>query len=290
MSFATPPLDRLSPLLERFRVRAQLFHTGALCGVSLFERQPGRAFLHVLRRGELDVEHHAADGLNPRLRITEPSLLFYPRAIGHAFHNPPVDGSDFTCATLRFDGDEHNPLVRALPPLIVLPLSQVPGLAQTLTLLFAETDRGRCGARLLADRLFEVVLIQLLRWLIDHPDAAGIAPGLVTGLTDPRLARALVAMHEAPGEAWTLAAMASKAGMSRAAFAAAFKQATGTTPACYLSEWRLSLATRELLAGRAVKVVADELGYSGASAFSKAFKQQFGAAPKDWLRDATQPS
>jgi hypothetical protein len=28
--------DRLSGLLERFRVRAHLFHTGALCGISRF--------------------------------------------------------------------------------------------------------------------------------------------------------------------------------------------------------------------------------------------------------------
>ncbi|AOY02246.1 AraC family transcriptional regulator [Jeongeupia sp. USM3] len=280
-------MDRLSPLLDRFRVHAQLFHTGALCGVSLFERQPGRAFLHVLRRGEMEVIHHGDDGLPPRLVVNEPTLLFYPRAVTHAFHNPPAEGSDFSCATLRFDGDEHNPLVRALPPLVVLPLRQVAGLEQALALLFAETDTRRCGSRLLADRLFEVVLIQLLRWLIDHPDAAGLAPGLFTGMADPRLARALVALHECPGDDWTLAHMAAKAGMSRAAFAAGFKHATGLTPACYLSDWRLSLAVGELRAGRPIKVIADALGYSGASAFSKAFKQKFGASPRDWLRDAT---
>ncbi|MBM3116813.1 AraC family transcriptional regulator [Jeongeupia naejangsanensis] len=282
-----PSVDRLSPLLDRFRVRAQLFHTGALCGVSLFEQQPGRAFLHVLRRGEMEVVHTGNDGLAPRLIVDEPTLLFYPRAITHAFHNPPVDGSDFTCATLRFDGDEHNPLVQALPSLILLPLRQVTGLEQTLNLLFAETDRSRCGSRLLADRLFEVVLIQLLRWLIDHPDAAGISSGLVAGLSDPRLARALAAIHAQPGDDWTLAAMATKAGMSRAAFAAGFKQATGQTPASYLSDWRLSLAIGELRAGQPIKVIADALGYSGAPAFSKAFKQRFGAAPRDWLREAT---
>ena len=33
---ASTPLDRLSPLLERFRVRAHLFHNGPLCGVTHF--------------------------------------------------------------------------------------------------------------------------------------------------------------------------------------------------------------------------------------------------------------
>src|SRR3546814_2590429 len=74
--------------------------------------------------------------------------------------------------------------------------------------------RVRCGQRLLADRLFEVVVIQLMRWLLDHPQEAGIRPGFITGLSDPRLARALVAMHDGPGEPWPLERMAERAGRS----------------------------------------------------------------------------
>ena len=59
-----------------------------------------------------------------------------------------------------FDGGAENPLARALPPVIALPLARVPGLDLALELLFAETDRVRCGHRLLADRLFEVVVLQ----------------------------------------------------------------------------------------------------------------------------------
>lgn len=46
-------LDRLSLLLEQFRVRAHLFYNGPLCGMTRFAAQPGRAFLHILRRGQL---------------------------------------------------------------------------------------------------------------------------------------------------------------------------------------------------------------------------------------------
>ena len=164
-----PAIDRLSGLLDRFRVRAHLFHAGALCGTTAFDAKPGRAFLHVLRRGELVVTHGNVKGLKRRVVVNEPTLMLYPRPVAHTFHNPPRDGSDFTCATLDFDGAEHNPLVVALPALVLVPLDQVDGLQPALDLLFAETDRVRCGSRLLADRLFEVVLIQLLRWLIDHP-------------------------------------------------------------------------------------------------------------------------
>lgn len=275
-------VDRLSALLDRFRVRAALFHSGALCGSTTFEPVPGRAFLHVLRRGSMEVRHPSRSGLQRRVAVAEPTLLLYPRPIEHVFVNPPRDGSDFTCATLDFDGGDRNPLVSALPSLVRVPLREIEGLQSALDLLFAETDRVRCGSRLLADRLFEVVLIQLLRWLIDHPQQVGITSGLIMGLADVRLAKALIALHRSPAEEWSLPRMAAEAGMSRSAFAASFKDATGTTPAEYWSDWRLTLATSQIRSGRPVKLIAAELGYASASSLSKAFKQRFGASPREW--------
>jgi AraC-like DNA-binding protein len=214
--------------------------------------------------------------------VNEPTLLLYPRPVEHAFINPPRDGSDFSCATLDFDGGDRNPLVTALPPLVRVPLREVEGLQPALDLLFAETDRVRCGSRLLADRLFEVVLIQLLRWLIDHPQRVGITSGLIMGLADARLAKALIALHRSPADDWSLARMAIEAGMSRSAFAASFKEATGTTPAEYLSDWRLTLAMSQIRSGAPVKLIAADLGYASASSLSKAFKQRFGTSPRGW--------
>lgn len=279
-----PSLDRLSGLLERFRVRAQLFHTGPLCGVSHFDATQARGFLHVLRRGELKVTHPVARSVPRTLTLREPTLLFYPRPLTHRFHNPPQEGSDFTCAQLDFDGGERNPLARALPALIVLPLSEAEGLEAALALLFAEADRVRCGQRLMADRLFEVVLLQLLRWVLDHPQHAGIQPGLISGLSDPRLARALVALHESPGQHWSLERLAACAGMSRTAFAETFRAVVGQTPGDYLADWRMSLAQSGLQAGRSVKLLAEELGYANASALSRAFAARTGLSPRDWLK------
>lgn len=286
---STPPstVDRLSALLDRFRVRARLFHQGPLCGVSQFDAHAGRGFLHVLRRGSLDIRHAAGSGAPKRLLLTEPSLMFYPRPLWHQFRNPPRDGSDFACATVELEGGERNPLARALPPLLVLPLSRVEGLEDALALLFAETDRLRCGSRLLADRLFEVVLIQLLRWLIDHPEEAGTPVGLLAGLAHPRLAQALVAMHEAPGAPWSLERLAAAASMSRTAFVNTFRERVGQTPAAYLADWRIALATAELRNGRDQKSLARELGYGSASALSRAFKQRLGSSPRAWSRSGS---
>jgi AraC-like DNA-binding protein len=103
------------------------------------------------------------------------------------------------------------------------------------------------------------------------------------GLSDPRLARALVALHAAPQDDWTLARMAAKAGMSRSAFAEAFKSVTDTTPAAYLTDWRLTVASTLLRAGKPQKLVAAELGFSSGSSLSRAFRQRFGAAPREWM-------
>jgi len=281
---ASPDVDRLSALLERFRVHAHLFHAGPLCGVTHFAAAPGRAFLHVLRRGQMEVTHHARSGAPRRLRLCEPTLLFYPRPLEHEFHNAPQEGSDFVCATLDFDGGLRHPLVQALPAFVALPIAEVAGIEQTLALLFAETERVRCGQRLLASRLFEVLLLQLLRWLMDHPEAGAIRTGLLAGLAHPRLARALTQLHERPGHDWTLAAMAQAAGMSRSSFAAEFHATLGITPGAYLLAWRVSLAQTLLRQGRQVQQISDQLGYASAAAFSRAFAQAAGAPPRDWLK------
>jgi AraC-like DNA-binding protein len=279
------PVDRLSSLLERFRVRAHLFHTGPLCGVTHFDAEPGRGFLHVLRSGAMQVTHRSRQGAPKKISVQEPTLLFYPRPLAHDFHNAPAEGSDFVCATLDFDGGAHHPLARALPAVLVLPLREVSGLEHTLALLFAETERLRCGQRLLADRLFEVLLLQLLRWLLDHPERADLPAGLLMGLSHPKLARALTAMHDRPGHAWTLESMANAAGMSRSAFAATFKDQVGEPPAEYLVRWRISIAQRLLRSGKSLKSVADELGYS-ANSLSRAFTQTVGASPRAWMKVA----
>lgn len=277
-------VDRLSSLFERFRVGAELFHTGALCGVTHFGASSGLGFIHVLRDGELTVRHRRTRGGPPQtLRISEPSLLFYPRPLDHDFVHPPDDGWRLVCASLRFEGGARHPLARALPPLVVVRLADAPSLAPTLDLLFAEADHARCGRRLLADRLFEVLLIQLLRRLLDD-DAQALPVGLLAGLADPALARALVAMHESPEHPWSLPALAERAGMSRSAFAAAFKRVVGDTPAEHLAQWRLALAQQRLARGEAVKRVALDVGYGSASALSRAFSQRLGHSPRAWLK------
>lgn len=217
-------VDRLQSLLSRFAVSAEVFHAGPLCGINDLPADGERGQLHLIREGLVRVEH--ADG--SVLQIDQPSVLLYPRPLAHRFVTDPQRGADFACAHLQFEGAGNNPVAAALPPVICLPLDQLYGGQPILSVLFEEAFAQRCGRQALLDRLFEVVLIQILRALME---SGQLRVGLLAGMAHPRLRHALVAMHEAPADEWTLESLAQRAGMSRSAFADSFRDTIGSTPA-----------------------------------------------------------
>lgn len=88
------------------------------------------------------------------------------------------------------------------------------------------------------------------------------------------------AMHDAPAQRWTLATLASSAGMSRSSFADKFRTLVGVPPLDYLLQWRMRLACQSLRRSSAtVSTIAQMLGYTSDSAFSHAFKRVHGQAP-----------
>lgn len=168
-------------------------------------------------------------------------------------------------------------LINALPDCISVPLAEEPYLNAVVAPLIEEVTQPRCGGQAVFQRLCEVVVIRLLRHAMEEGKAD---TGLLNGLAHPRIAAALVAIHEAPGESWTLEKLAMAAGMSRTQFAVTFKDLVGITPMGYLSNWRLDIARAELEAGRQVKAVATLCGFASPAAFSRAFSRRFGHSPK----------
>ncbi|WP_242112721.1 AraC family transcriptional regulator [Luteimonas aquatica] len=268
--------DRLQALLERFSVRAQMFHAGALCGINDLVPEDGTGQLHLIRSGPVEVSH---GGAGSALHVAAPSLLLYPRPLPHRFVTDAERGADFACAHLRFDGGTAHPIAAALPDVVCLPLDAVAGARDVLALLFEEAFLQRCGRQALLDRLFEVVLIQILRQLMESGQAQ---VGMLAGLSHPRLRHALVAMHERPAEDWSLPALAARAGMSRSVFAGAFRDTVGCTPGAYLQRWRIGLAQQALRQGLPLKRIADEVGYGSEAALSRAFKAHSGVSPREW--------
>ncbi|NML29059.1 AraC family transcriptional regulator [Zoogloea dura] len=268
--------DRLAALLDHFAITARVFHSGALCGINDLPGDGDTGQLHLIRQGAVDVLH----GGVLAARISEPSLLLYPLPMAHRFVTDAAHGADFACARLRFEGGPANPLAAALPPFLHLPLSALQGAGPVLELLFAEASARHCGREAMLDRLFEVVLIQVLRQLME---AGQIQVGMLAGLAHPRLRLALVAMHDDPARDWSLDALAETAGMSRSVFANTFRERVGSTPLAYLQAWRISLAQRALRQGRSLKWVSASVGYGSEAAFSRAFKACNGVSPRQWL-------
>lgn len=276
--------DRLSALLQRFELRSRLLHAGALRHeLAVSPEGPAQAgHLHLLRQGSLRL-------LGPqrhRRRVQGPSLLFVPQPLPHRLAPAGAEGepgAELVSAAVHFGAGDENPLLASLPALLHLPLAQLPGLETAQQLLFAEALAQRCGHAAVVDRLCEVLLIQLLR----HAMATGLVDsGVMAGLADARLARAIGAMHAEPGRAWTLPALAAVAGMSRARFAAHFVQTVGVPPGDYLTGWRLGLARRLLRRGLPIKQVAADVGYASAGAFGRVFVQRVGHTPREWQRAA----
>lgn len=277
MNRPDPALDRLQALLQRYSVSAHIFHSGPLCGLHDFDDN-GMGQLHLLGRGPVEV-HHAGE----RLLVQAPSLLFYPRPLPHRFITDPATGADLACANLAFGPGRDNPLARALPPFLCLPLAELQSAGPVLELLFEEAFSRRCGRLAVVDRLFEVVLVLLLRHLLDSGRLRG---GLLAGLGHPLLARALVAMHERPAEPWTLDSLAHVAGMSRSRFADVFAQTVGQPPARYLAGFRIALAQDALRRGEPLERIAEQVGYGSGAALSRAFSAECGLSPRQWRRQA----
>ena len=267
--------DRLVWLLNAFELHAKVFQAGPLCGTSLFDGQDGRGYIHVLRKGTLEVETRG----QPTLSFKEPALIFFMNPLEHRLL--PYNEAETVCASFEFGGGLGNPLTRALPAVFSLRLRDAPSLSTTLSLLFTEASEQHCGRQAVLDRLIEIVIVRLLRDLMDQKR---LRIGLLAGLADAKLAKAINAMHAQPAHAWTLETLAAVAGMSRARFAANFRGTVGTPPLAYLTEWRISAAQSLLSRGKSIACVANAVGYGGASTLSRAFVACTGVSPKVWLQ------
>lgn len=271
--------DRLAALFAHFAVAARTFHAGALCGVNSLDAEDGRGQLHLVRKGWIEVFNGSSDPV----RITEPSLLLYPRPLARRFLTDPAEGAELVCADLQFEGGSAHPLLAALPGFVCLPLGRLPDSDPVLTLLFSEAFGEKCGRQKLLDSLFEVLLVQILRELMEQ---GAISSGMLAGMAHPKLRGALIAMHEKPATPWSLEDLAEISGMSRTVLANTFRDVVGSTPGHYLLAWRMGLVQKYLKRGLPMRHIADQVGYADEAALSRAFKAFSGSSPREWKKRA----
>ncbi len=236
-----PRYDRLSALLTRFELHVT----------------PGD---HA--SSNLAILAGANDGTPDRI-VFSPERSIAGNIIGHA---------EVLFSAQVAWGGSFNPLLSTLPSLIEIEISEDSELIHITRLLQIEGNKPRCGSGTILDRLGEVLMVRLLR---SQLEAGTTRTGLIGGLSDPRLSRAIVAMHEAPGRQWRNEDLADIAGLSLSRFSELFAERVGETPIAYLRRWRMVLAYQDAERGDRIQAIARRYGYRSGEALSRAFRREF---------------
>ncbi|MFI5801348.1 AraC family transcriptional regulator [Streptomyces sp. NPDC051561] len=194
-------------------------------------------------------------------------------------------GEDSTEATAlivgayRASGHRHERLLRSLPPVLVV--QEDVEVCRWLETAAVDAAQLTPGSQALMDRLLDWALVCTLRNWFDR--AGADAPNWYRGLADPVLAPALQAFHERPAEAWTVASLATRSGVSRALFAKRFTQLMGRPPLAYLTEYRMDEAQTLLTdTDLSIAQIGRSAGYADAFGFSAAFKRHKGLSPSSF--------
>ena len=235
-------MDRLTTLVERFRlsVRPSALPVANLVALADTQAVPTR-------------------------------VLFFARDACEGVHDAPV------LFAVQVDwARAQNPLLAAMPDRVAFDLADHVDTRALVALMHAEVQGNRCGGQSVVNRLGEVLMVRLLRDQIERGDT-GV--GLLAGLSDPRLSRAIVAMHDHPGRIWSNDDLAQEAGLSLSRFVELFRERVGETPMGYLRRWRLILARQDVMRGERIDMVARRYAYTSPDSFTRAFRKAYGTPP-----------
>jgi AraC-like DNA-binding protein len=226
----------------------------------------------------------------PYTVVSDPGTVAVPIAEARRRGSDTVPGDSATilCGAYVLDGSVAASLLGTLPrAVIVRDADQDPSHATAVTLLAEQIRRDAPGQQTLLDRLLDLNLVFTLRAWWARAGAA--APAWYRALAEPGLRRVLEQVHADPAGAWTVPAMADLAGMSRASFAARFREVTGQSPGSYVTEVRMQRAEDELARSDApLAQIGVAVGYRNEYAFSTAFRRHHSVSPGQWRADARQ--
>ena len=288
--YKSPPADSAAPLLEPDAERVVIFH--------------------LITEGECYVE---LDG-EPAMRLVAGDVVVFPQGDAHVMASapglPPARGSRLqavltrrprqisfggggattriVCGYLACEARLARMLLAGLPPLLRVNVrgSNAGVWLETsvrYALSEARSQRRPGGAGVLA-KLSEVLFIETLRLYINEQSVG--RTGWLAGMGDRIVSTALNPLHERPSHAWTLAALARVAGTSRSVLAERFQHMVGNSPMQYLTQWRMVLAANLLTRSNApLARIAEDVGYQTDTAFSRAFRREYGEPPAAWRRN-----
>jgi len=274
-------MDRLSSLLELFKPAATRIVAGRLADLNAAGEDS--SIIALVQQGKA---HFTSCEMHTPIHPGD--LLWISNTTDQHIAQASADFELLNCH-LEFGPQHLNPLFDLLPAAVLIE-RQDPArceLEPVINILLQESQQHRCGQAPVVNRLAEILLIHVLRYLMGHQK---LELGVIAGLSDIRLARAIIAIHQQPEHNWSVTGLAAEAGMSRTAFNQHFRDTVGSTPGEYLSRWRMRLACQWLTTSNlAIAQIADQLGYQSETAFFRAFRRELGQSPGQYRAATAEP-
>jgi len=292
--YQSPHADAAAPYLEPTAERIVIFHliTEGECWAELDDGPPVRLVAGdavVFPRGDAH-RMGSQPGLRPAsgARLQE-VLARRPRLLAYGGGGATTR---LICGYLACDARLARMLLAGLPPIVKVSVRGSNAgvwLEASLRYALAEARSPRPGGQGVLAKLAEVLFIEVLR--IHMNEQAEGRTGWLAGVNDRIVGAALRALHAEPARAWTLEDLAREAGTSRSVLAERFSQLVGVAPMQYLAQWRMLLASNLLARSNAPLVrIAEEVGYQTDTAFSRAFRREYGLPPAAWRRRQAAPA
>ena len=286
--YQSPRADVAAPLLEPTAERVIIFHLiiEGGCFVEMPDGPPVELMagdVVLFPRGDAH-RMTSQPGVPPATgsRLSE-VLSRRPRALAYGGGGTPTK---LVCGYLACDDRLARMLLSGLPPLLRVNVRGSPAglwLEASVRYALAEARSPRPGGEGVLAKLAEVLFIEVLRLAMQDP--ALPTAGWLAGVGDRIVGAALAALHERPAAAWTLDELARAANSSRSVLAERFQELVGQSPMQYLTQWRMLLATNLLRRSNVpLSRIAEEVGYLNDTAFSRAFRREFGTPPAAWRR------
>lgn len=288
-------------LLGGLELETTLFHLGQYCG-SWQASISGlaRSGFHLVLGGQCWL--HLPGGVAPRLLQTGDAVFFLrdtphtlspvtdpvvaaqaPRVAMQALDASVADGVALACGFFEFRSALNRVFLESFPDYVVIPAqgAELAELRPLFDLILIEAKTSGQEPSPLIERLVGLLFFYVIRHLCLRQE---VAAGLWALLARPEFSPLLEAIIQAPGEDWSVEAMADLTHMSRATFFKRFMQTCGATPAQMLQQLRMKRAGQLIQDGMSLSRAAEQVGYQSDAAFSRVFKKTTGVLPGAYRR------
>jgi AraC-like DNA-binding protein len=287
--YQSPRADTAAPLLEPGAERVVIWHliTEGECFVEMEEGPPvrlvaGDAVLFPQGDAHLMTSEPGLPPATSGARL-DAVLARRPRQLAYGGGGARTK---LICGYLACDHRLAQMLLAGLPSLLRVNVrGSNAGLWLEASVRYAlsEARSPRPGGEGVLAKLAEVLFIEVLRLYMNEQGEG--RTGWLAGVGDRVVGAALNALHRRPAHAWTLEELAREAGASRSVLAERFQHLVGSSPMQYLTQWRMLLAANLLSRSSApLSRIAQDVGYQTDTAFSRAFRREYGAPPATWRR------